>query len=221
MFRWPSQRSQSGGCGMHTPSRDFVRSPRCAACSVIRERGSSLSNGAQKNALRRLRTSALGLVRPTPAPGSRSVQWRRTHPAGARGASCCVQALRAREARAAGVPGGQSLVHQALCLLRGAALPAGHHQGHCPGTGASLADGQDPGDAVHAGAIGPCWHARTPGDRYRRDLDPQGPHLPHRGERSDSRDGRSGSGARTAPRRAWRCSTTGWARTRPAAFAWR
>ncbi len=116
MFQWPSQRSESGGCGMHTPSRDFVRSPRCAACSVIRKRASSLSNGAQKNALRRLRTSALGLVRPTHAPGSRSVQWRRTHPAGARGASCCVQALRAREARAAGVPGGQPLVHQALCL---------------------------------------------------------------------------------------------------------
>ncbi len=48
MFRWPSQRSESGGCGMYTPSRDFVRSPRCTACSVIRERASSPSNGAQK-----------------------------------------------------------------------------------------------------------------------------------------------------------------------------
>ena len=32
---------------------------------------------------------------------------------------------------------------------------------------------------------------------------------------------RSGSGERTAKRRAWRCSTTGWARRGPGAFAWR
>ena len=32
---------------------------------------------------------------------------------------------------------------------------------------------------------------------------------------------RSGSAAKTVPSRAWRCSTTGWARRRPRAFVWR
>ena len=35
------------------------------------------------------------------------------------------------------------------------------------------------------------------------------------------RGARSGLGERTAKRRAWRCSTTGWARRRPGAFVWR
>ncbi len=53
---------------MHTPSPDFVRNPRCAVSSAIRRRASSRLCGAQKNALRRLRTGAHGLVRPAHAP---------------------------------------------------------------------------------------------------------------------------------------------------------
>ena len=66
--------------------------------------------------------------------------------------------------------------------------------------------------------------AGTPGpqgDRHRRDLDPQGPHLPHRRQRSRSGAGRSGSAATTAPRPAWRSSMPGWARRRAAASGWR
>ena len=54
---WPIQRSDSGGCGMHTPSPVFVRKARYAAFSVIRRHASSLSNGAQKNDLRLLCSS--------------------------------------------------------------------------------------------------------------------------------------------------------------------
>ena len=108
---------------MRTHSRGFVRSPRCAACSVIRKRASSPSNGAQKNDLRLLWSSALGLVRPAHAAGSRSVVRRYAHLSGDRGASRAVPELRQREARAARLPGGQSVLYQALCLLRGAALP--------------------------------------------------------------------------------------------------
>ena len=49
MFGWPNQRSDCGDCGMSTRSLGFVRSPRCAACSVI-WLAPSLSNGAKKNA---------------------------------------------------------------------------------------------------------------------------------------------------------------------------
>ena len=187
MSEWPIQRIDGGDFGMRTRSWGFVRSLRCVACSVIRKRASSPSNDAQKNDLRLLRSSALGLVRPTHAAPSRSVVWRRAHLFGDRGAPRAVQELRAREARAARLPGGQSLLYQALCLLRGAALSSGHHQGCCRGTQAALGNGEDPGEAVHARATRPRGHARTQGHRHRRDLDPQGPHVPHRGERSDSR----------------------------------
>ena len=119
MFGWPIQQSDGGDFGMRTRSRGFVRSLPCAACSVIRKRASSPSNGAQKNVLRLLRSSAPGLVRPTHAARSRSVVWRRAHLGGDRGASCAVQALRAREARATRLPGGQPVLYQALCLLHG------------------------------------------------------------------------------------------------------
>ena len=108
MSEWPILRSDGGDFGMSMHSRGFVRSPRCAACSVIRKRASSPSNGAQKNDLQLLWSSALGLVRPTHTARSRSVVWRRAHLSGDRGASGAVQELRAREARAARLPGGQS-----------------------------------------------------------------------------------------------------------------
>ena len=116
---WPIQRSDSGGCGTRTPSRGFVRKARCAVCSVIRRRASSPSCGAQKNDLRRLRPSAIGLVRPARSAGTRSVLWRHAHLPGGRGTAPAVPQVRWREARAVGVPGGQPVLYQALCLLRG------------------------------------------------------------------------------------------------------
>ncbi len=186
MFAWPLPGSDSGDCGMRIASPAFVRNRRCAVSSAIRRRASSSSFGAQKNALRLLRSSAHGLVRPAHAARSRSAVWRRADLPGDRCASGAVQELRASEERAARLPGRQPLLYPTLCLRRGATLSSGHDQGCCRGIQASLGDDQDSGDAVHAGAVGQGGHTRSQGDRHRRDLDPQGPHLPHRGERSDS-----------------------------------
>lgn len=131
--RWLIQRSERGVCGSCTPSRAFARSRQCAASSVIRKRVSSPSCGAQKNTLRRLRPCALGLVRPAHAAGTRSVLRGHAHLPGDRGAARSVPRLRWREARAARVPRRQPLLYQALCALRGPALPAGDDQGHRPG----------------------------------------------------------------------------------------
>ena len=59
--------------------------------------------------------------------------------------------------------------------------------------------------------------AGTPGpqgDRHRRDLDPQGSYLPYRGERPDPPAADLVRRARIARRRAWRSSTTCWAKRR-------
>ncbi len=184
---WQIQRSDGGDFGTRTRSRGFVRTPWCAVSSGNRRPALSPLYGAQKNDLRMLWPCAIGLVRPTHTTGARSVLWRHAHLSGGRGAARAVPKLCWREARGVGVPGGQPVLYQALCLLRGAALPPSHHQGHCRGAQSSLGNDQDAGEAVHACAACQSGHTGTQGHRHRRDLDPQGPHLPHRGERSDSK----------------------------------
>src|SRR6202171_1162822 len=119
MFAWLPYRSERGDCGMRMRSRDFVRDPRCAVSLAIPRHVSLLSYGAQKNRMRPVRPSALGLVRPARAQGTRSLVWRQAHLSGDRGAACAVSKLRVGEARAARVSGGQPVLHQALCPLRG------------------------------------------------------------------------------------------------------
>ena len=236
MSEWPILRSDGGDFGMSMHSRGFVRSPRCAACSVIRKRESSPSNGAQKNDLQLLWSSALGLVRPTHTARSRSVVWRRAHLSGHRGASGAVQELRAREARAARLPGGQSLLYQAVCLLRWLADNPFYTKrfAYYVGRRCRQATIKDIAEELRL-----HWETiKTLEKQYMRaQLARVGAPRPkaigideipirkghtYRIVVSDLIEGaRSGSGERTAKRRAWRCSMTGWARRGPGAFAWR
>src|SRR5215469_3377125 len=58
------------------------------------------------------------------------------------------------EARATGVFGGQSVLHQTLCLLCRAAVSDGNGPGHRQGTQTGLAHGERARQAVHEGAAG-------------------------------------------------------------------
>src|SRR5271170_4997448 len=120
--------------------------------------------------------------------GSRSVERRVPDRSGVGGAAHRVRRLRLREARAAGFSGGQSSLHQALCLLCRASLPAGRDPRCRQGAKARLGNSQDARDAVHAGADRTGGRAGTQGDRRRRDLDSQGPRLSHRGQRSGAQE---------------------------------
>ena len=118
--------------GMRMPSRVFVRNPRYAGSSAIRRRASSPLNGAQKNSLRLLRSSAHGLVRPADASGARSVLRRYACLPRVRGSARAVPQLRQGEARAAGLPGRQPVLYQTFRALRGPTLPCDHDQGDWP-----------------------------------------------------------------------------------------
>ena len=118
MFGWPIQPSDSGDFGTRMRSRGFVPNPRCAAFLVSPRRVSSPLCGAQENDLWRMRSNAIGLVRPHRAPGARSVLWRHARLPGARGAARAVQELWAREARTARLPGGQPVLYQAPLLSK-------------------------------------------------------------------------------------------------------
>src|SRR5271170_565143 len=162
-----------------------VPEPSSTAVSVTRKCGSLPSRDAQKNVLRNLWDDASELLRPHPATSARFVQWTVSCSARYRGSSGSMPSVWRGEARATGVPGRQSVLYPTLRVLRGPALPLGDDQGHRRGTAPRLGRRQGAGQAVHACAAQPGWHAGTEGDRYRRDLDPQGPYLPHCRERSD------------------------------------
>ena len=134
MWGWSIQSSDNGVCGTRMSSRGFVRDPQCAAFLVNPRRVSSPLRGAQKNDLWRVRSSAIGLVRPQRASGARSVLWRDAYLPGGRGTARALQELWPREARTTRLSCRQSVLYQALCVLRGAALSPSHHQGYCRGT---------------------------------------------------------------------------------------
>ena len=115
-------------CSMHTDLLVFVARLVFAGSSVTRRRALSLWCGAQKNALRCLWASALGLLRPYPQTSSRSVVRRHANLSRFRSAPCRLPALRQSEARALGVCGRQSVLYQAFRLLRRAAVSLCDHQ---------------------------------------------------------------------------------------------
>ena len=94
-----------------------------AVSSVTRKCGSFVLFGAQKNAVG-FCGRVHGALRPQDPAGARSVLWRHAGLSGVRGSAGAVPELRQGEARAAGLSGRQPVLHQALRLLRGPALPA-------------------------------------------------------------------------------------------------
>ena len=185
MFRWLNQRSESGGCGMRMPSPGFVRNPRCAASSAIRRRGSSPLNGAQKN------DSAAAVVERSRVGTTGGLRQVRDLSCGdtaylprVRGAARAVPRLRQGEARAAGVPGRQPVLHQALCAITWAGAAARPRSRTWPRSCISTGTRSRTLEKQYMRAQ--LAKAGTPGpkvDRHRRDLDPQRPHLSDRGQR--------------------------------------
>ena len=129
----------------------FCPLPTVRACSAIRKRVSSASNGAQKNDLRWLCSCALaGTI---DARGWFAISrvatgtffWRSRY-------VVCSATVAAREARAARLSGGQPLLYQALCLLRSRRCRQATIKDIAQELGFT-GDDQDSGDAVHAAQL--------------------------------------------------------------------
>src|SRR5579871_1315156 len=115
---------------------DFVPSVRCEDALGIRRPGSSDFDDGEKNDLRRLRKIASGLLRSQDAPDSGSFLWRYPHLPGGGDPACLLSELRLGEARATCLDFRESLLHEALCVLCGEALPYLHDSRHCKRVGA-------------------------------------------------------------------------------------
>ena len=184
MIRACQHRDDRAGCGIRIALRDSDRARRSWGSSGTRTPGCSPSPGGQKNGLRDLRPGAARVVRPQAAPRPRPRLRRPAHLPRGRGPARGLPALRHGEAGAARLPGRQSLLHQALRLLRGPALSGLADPGRGQGAASRLAHREGVGAAVHARATAPRGNARPPRDRDRRGLHQEGPHLPHRRQRS-------------------------------------
>jgi len=196
-------------------SSGSVRIASSRVCSVTATLASSRCIGAQKNGVRSMRQGGAHLLRPKATAGAGSVLWRQASVPGPRRPPRRLCALRQGEAGEAGLPREQSVLHQALRLLRRPSMPILDDQGRRSGAASGLAHGQGPREAGHAGAASTRRDTRTEGTRHRRDLDQEEAHLPNRGER-----GPFGSAERIAPRRAWTSSSSGWAPRNAGGFAW-
>ena len=109
----------------------------------------------QKNSLWNLFTLAPGLLRSETSFGTRLVLWRASHLPGVECAPGGLPELWKGKAREARVVGRQSLLHQTLCVVGGAAVPGDNDQGSGPGTPIELGHGQRVGEAIHARAVAP------------------------------------------------------------------
>src|SRR3990172_10973271 len=149
--------------------------------SAIPRLASSVSNGGGKNSVRCLRNGSPNLLRSQDSPHSGSSLRRHAGVPGDPDPAGPVQTVREGEAGIAYVPLRQSLLHEAVLLLRRPAMPRLQHPGCRQRSVSGLAHGQGAGEAVHAGAAPACRYPGSEDHRDRRSVDPQGPHLPDRG----------------------------------------
>ena len=133
----------------------------CPVSLAIPEPESSDLPDGKKNSLRCLRYGALVLLRPQVPPGPRPSLWRHAHLPRTGDPACSVPKVRQGEAGEICLPGQQSILHQAFCLLRWQALQYLHGQGCRPGVASGPQDGQRSREAVHAGETPPCQQSQA------------------------------------------------------------
>ena len=186
------------GWQIHTGSLAFGHGLPSTASSVTPRPASFAFCGRGKNKLWGLWARAEGLLRPQGAQGARSVVWRYPGLPGSRGAACVVSQLRRGETGETARGSRQSLLHQALCLLRRPPVPHRDAPSRRTGVAPGLADGQGVGQTLHAGATAPARDTGAQAAGRGRDCHSQGTHLPHWGQRSGTPTGHlvRGDGAR-------------------------
>src|SRR2546425_6007518 len=106
----------NGSCVMRTDFLASCRRPRSMEPSVILGHESCLSGGAEKNGLWSLWLGGLQFLRPTALGGARSVVWSDANLLGIRDAPSGLPEVPSREGRTVGMAGGQSVLHQTVCL---------------------------------------------------------------------------------------------------------
>src|SRR5258708_27649754 len=175
--------NSNGSCATRIVCQASCPRPKCMGCLVIRWSEWCVYTGAEKNGVRSVWLFVPQLLRSTTVGGPRSFLWTDADLSGVGDAPSSLPEVRRSEARTFGLAGGQSVLHQAVRLLRGPTMPRFDDQGGGRRTALGLEDGQGAGQAVYVRAGAPDGLSSVVGHRHRRNLDPQRAHLPDRGER--------------------------------------
>src|SRR5438445_4994288 len=122
---------------------------------------------AEKNDLRRLRTTASKLLRSASSVGPRPRLRRSTSLSGILPSKGFVSELRGRETRTPRLVGRQPALYETVRLRGGTALPRDDGEGCRRGDGPGLADGQGPRQAIHGRAASASGRSSPEGDRHR------------------------------------------------------
>src|SRR3954447_22950753 len=160
-----------------------VRRPRYVASSETPRPVSCGSCAGEKNGLRMVWAVAANLLRSQDPSSARPLLWRYPGLPGDRDPARALPELRRREAGEAALVGQQSLLHQAVRLLRRPSLSSRDGPGCGARPAPRLEDGQVARNGVHARATPTGRDTWSEGNRYRRTLDRQGAQLPYRRER--------------------------------------
>ncbi|MDH5562025.1 MAG: hypothetical protein OEY91_00145 [Nitrospirota bacterium] len=102
----------------------------------------------QKNGVRLVWHLAREFLRPQGPSYPGSVLWGHAYSPGSGGPPSLVSVVRQGEVGDVAVAGGQSVLHEALCLVCGTALPGNNGQGGGEGTQVGLEDREESGQGV-------------------------------------------------------------------------
>ena len=153
--------------GMHIGFLVSVRNTPLVGSLETPGLGSSDLYAGGKNALRSVWPGPSWVLRPEDPKGPRSVLRGCAYLPGAGDPTDLLPKVQEREARETAVAGGQSFLHQAICLLRRSSVSGlGDHR-CCQRTSPGLEDGEGSGEAIHAGAVEASGTAWAGGDWYR------------------------------------------------------
>src|SRR5260370_38050021 len=170
--------NSGGSCATRIAVSVLFPWPECVGCLVIRGYESYLCAGAEKNGVWPVRNFVPQLLRSATVGGPRSALRPDANLPGVGDTAGRLPEVRRGEARRSGLAGGQSVLHQTVCLLRGATVPGLDDQGGGPRTGPGLEDGQGVGKAVYAATRGAGWESGAAGKQERRGVGPQKAYLP-------------------------------------------
>ena len=118
----------------------------------------------EKNGLWSVRPCSSFVLRPEDPKGPGSVLRGCAHLPGAGDPKGFLPKVQESEARETGLAGGQSFLHQAICLLCGSSVSRLGDHGCSQGTAPGLEDGESSGEAIHAGAVEASGTAWAEGD---------------------------------------------------------
>src|SRR5512139_229012 len=179
--------TRRGDCWTNTDSPGIVRALSYGEYSETQRRGSSVFSGGKKNGMRLLRQVTSKLLRQEGTADTGPVLRGCPHISGSGSPAGAVQTVRQGEAGETHLAGEQSLVHEAVCLLRGKEVSCHDRQGCGERAETGLAHGQGAGEGVHAGATSAQSCGSASCNRDRRTLFAEGTYVPDRGQRFEER----------------------------------